>query len=140
GDFLDNYEEDLKAFAKKNKLTHFYGIKGGITGSLNSYISDEIIVTDMSAIEEATPSEIQEVIDYVKTTQPNLQGEALAEEILAELTGRRGVELLEKHGDKKSGIIAWLKEALEAIKQMLGLSQMSNEQAMNLTLQEYADA
>lgn len=85
-------------------------------------------------------SEIQEVIDYVKTTQPNLQGEALAEEILAELTGRRGIDILEKHGDKKSGIIAWLKEAFEAIKQMLGLSQMSNEQAMNLTLQEYADA
>ena len=85
-------------------------------------------------------TELQSIIDYVRQTQPELQGEALAEEILAQLVGERGVKLLEEAGDKKSGILAWLKEAFEAIKKMLGLSDMPTSKAMNLSLEEYADA
>lgn len=86
-------------------------------------------------------STIQSAIDYVRQTQPDLQGEALAEEILAQLTGEQGVKLLSESGAKtQSGILAWLKEAFEYIKGLLGLSQMTNEQAMNLTLEEYSRA
>ena len=39
-------------------------------------------------------SVIKDVIEFVKTTQPNLTGEALENEILTELSGRKGVDLL----------------------------------------------
>jgi hypothetical protein len=86
--------------------------------------------------EEASP--IQSVIDYVKSTQPNLQGEALQEEILTQLTGKKGLELLQSK--KKGGIINWIKEALAEIANMLGLSNYSVEQAMNMTIDEFAKA
>src|SRR5690606_22830530 len=40
-------------------------------------------------------SEIKDVIDFVKTNQQNLKGEKLKEEILTELVGRKGVEIIE---------------------------------------------
>lgn len=83
-------------------------------------------------------SDIQEIINYVKTNQPNLEGERLKDEILAELVGRRGFELLQSK--KKSGIIEWIKQAFEEIKKMLGLTQYPIEEVMNMTIQEYADA
>jgi hypothetical protein len=83
-------------------------------------------------------SPIQSVIDYVKSTQPNLQGEALQEEILTQLTGKKGLELLQSK--KKGGIINWIKEALAEIANMLGLSNYSVEQAMNMTIDEFAKA
>jgi hypothetical protein len=82
-------------------------------------------------------SDIKDIIDYVKSTQPNLKGEALLEEILTELTGRKGTELLET---KKGGIVDWLKEVWSEIAKMLGLTQMSPEQVANLTLGQYAEA
>ena len=85
-----------------------------------------------------TDSEIQDVINYVKSSQPNLEGEALSEEILTELVGNRGLKKITEQ--KQSGIIEWLKEAWQAIKDMLGISQMSTEQILNLDLQSYADA
>jgi hypothetical protein len=83
-------------------------------------------------------SPIQSVIDYVKSTQPNLQGEALQEEILTQLTGKKGLELLQSK--KKGGIIDWIKEALAEIANMLGLSNYSVEKAMNMTIDEFAKA
>lgn len=83
-------------------------------------------------------SEIKDVIDYVKTTQPNLTGEALLEEIVAELTGRKGAELLES--GKKSGIIDWLKEFWTEIKNMLGILEATPEQVANMTLGDFAKA
>jgi hypothetical protein len=86
--------------------------------------------------EEASP--IQSVIDYVKSTQPNLKGEAFEEEVLTQLTGKKGLDLLQSK--KKGGIIDWIKEALAEIANMLGLSKYSIEQAMNMTLDEFAQA
>jgi 3-dehydroquinate dehydratase len=87
---------------------------------------------------EKKNSPIQSVIDYVKSTQPNLQGEALQEEILTQLTGKKGLELLQSK--KKGGIIDWIKEALAEIANMLGLSNYSVEKAMNMTIDEFAKA
>ena len=83
-------------------------------------------------------SEIKDVIDYVRSTQPTLSGDALIDEILAELVGRRGQALIESKST--TGLAGWLKEVWAEIANMLGLSQMSAEQVSKLTIMEYADA
>ena len=87
-------------------------------------------------------SEIQDIIDFVKTNQPNLEGEALQEEILTEMVGRRGLELLNEQKDKakSSGIIDYLKQVWQEIKNMLGLSSYTDEQVLNMNLQDFANA
>ena len=87
-------------------------------------------------------SEIQDIIDFVKTNQPNLEGEKLNEEILTEMVGRRGLELLIEQKDKakSSGIIDYLKTVWQEIKNMLGLSSYTDEQVLNMNLQDFANA
>ncbi|MEX0597581.1 MAG: hypothetical protein WD512_13905, partial [Candidatus Paceibacterota bacterium] len=87
-----------------------------------------------------TESEIQPIIDYVNQTQPNLTGEALLNEILAEASGRAGWEIIQKEGTKKGGILEFIKGIWDSIKDMLGLSNYTYEEVMNMTLQDYADA
>ena len=84
------------------------------------------------------PSEIQDIISYVRTTQPDLKGEAFYEEVLAEITGKRGAELL--NSKKKSGIIDWIREAFKEIGKMLGLLEATPEQISKMTLKDFADA
>lgn len=81
-------------------------------------------------------SDIKNVIDYVKQTQPNLQGESLYEEILTELTGREGAALVES--GKKSGIIEWLKNFFKEIGDMLGILDATPAQVANMTVREFA--
>lgn len=83
-------------------------------------------------------SEIQDIINYVRTTQPTLEGETLLEEILTELTGRKGAELL--NSNSNSGIINWLKEFWNEIKDMLGLLEATPEQVANMSLQDFTKA
>lgn len=83
-------------------------------------------------------SEIKDTIEYVKNTQPTLTGDALVDEILAELVGRRGVALIESKSN--TGLAGWLKDVWKEIANMLGLSQMNPEQVSKLTVSEYADA
>jgi predicted GNAT family acetyltransferase len=87
-------------------------------------------------------SEIKDVIDFVKTSQPDLEGEKLFEEILTELVGRKGLELLikEKNKAKSSGIIDWLSEVWKEIKSMLGISSMSDEEVLKLNLEDFTKA
>ncbi len=106
----------------------------------------EVYARGLELIEEEISkgenSAIKDVIDYVEKTQPNLQGEAKKEEILTELLGRDGLKLIEetKGKVKKGSIEEWLSNVWDEIKKMLGLSAMSNEEIMNLTLGEYARA
>lgn len=83
-------------------------------------------------------SEIQDIIDFVKTSQPNLTGEALTNEILTELLGRDGLKLINELKAKKGGILDWLKEVWAEIKSMWGISDMTDAEIMELTLGEYA--
>lgn len=83
-------------------------------------------------------SEIKDVIDFVKTSQPNLTGEALTNEILTELLGRDGLNLINEIKDKKGGILEWLKEVWAEIKNMWGISDMTDAEIMELNLGEYA--
>ncbi|MFN5252144.1 MAG: hypothetical protein ACK5DE_13985 [Bacteroidota bacterium] len=55
GNFLDNYHSDLTAFARKNNIDFFNGIKGGIVGSINIK-PDEII--EVSKIEGQAPTAV----------------------------------------------------------------------------------
>jgi len=87
-------------------------------------------------------SEIQDIINFVKTNQPKLEGDALLEEIITEMVGRKGLELLNEQKDKvkSSGIIDYLKQVWQEIKNMLGLSSYTDEQILNMNLQDFANA
>ena len=93
-------------------------------------------------IDKGENSAISNIIDSVKLTQPNLIGEAFKEEVLTELVGKEGLKLIEETKGKveKGSIQEWLSNVWKEIKQMLGLSSMTNEEIMNLTLGEYARA
>lgn len=82
-------------------------------------------------------SEIKDIIDYVRATQPNLKGESLNEEILTELVGRKGAELVTSK--KKSGIIEWLKELFKEIGDMLGILGATPQEIANMTLEDFAE-
>ncbi len=81
-------------------------------------------------------SEIKDVIDYVKSTQPNLSGDALYEEILTQLTGEKGAQLIKTN----SAIGNWLKEFWKSIKDKLGLLDVTPEQLSKMTVSEFAEA
>ena len=86
-------------------------------------------------------SEIKDIISYVEATQPNLTGIELKKEILAEISGQKGVELIEKTAGKKtSAIVDWITQVWDKIREMLSLTQMSIKQVQNLTLSEYSDS
>lgn len=95
---------------------------------------------NLNPTETIPTNEIDDVVNYVRKTQPYLEGEALAEEILSELVGRRGVELLEKEKEGNSLIIEWLKEVFDYIKQILGLPKLSNEQFSQTNLKNYTES
>lgn len=80
----------------------------------------------------------QQYIDFVKKNQPNLQGEALLEEALAQVVGDAGAKLIQ--AEKSTGLKQWLQNAWNKIKEMLGLSSYTIEQVRNMSLQEYTNA
>lgn len=82
-------------------------------------------------------SDIKDVIDYVKNTQPDLKGESLNEEILTELVGRKGAELIQSK--KKTGLIEWLKELFKEIGDMLGILDATPQEIANMTIGEFAE-
>lgn len=85
-------------------------------------------------------SSIIDIIEFVRLNQPGITGEALHQEVMAELTGRRGTEILKGREKEGSSIIQWIKDAFNSIKEMLGLSRMTTEEAMGLNVNEYAEA
>lgn len=82
-------------------------------------------------------SEIQDVIDYVKETQPDLTGEALSNEILAEYIGRVGAELVNKQ--KKSKLEQWVSSFWNYIKSAIGIFDKEFN-LENATIRDFAEA
>lgn len=83
---------------------------------------------------------LDEIIASVKETQPFLEEgtEAFYEEVLTEAVGQKGAKILaEKVG---SPFANWLQEAWDAIKSMLGLSQFSTEEVMNMSVEDFIEA
>jgi len=86
-------------------------------------------------------NEVQEIVDYVKTTQPNLKDgtEAFYDELLQEYIGRESKNMMDEQ-KAKSPLMQWLSDFWASIKDMLGLTSMTPEQVANLTLKEFAQA
>lgn len=80
----------------------------------------------------------QVYIDFVKQTQPNLKGEFLLEEALAEAVGDFGYKLVES--TTKNKFIQFLNDLWNAIKGKLGLSSYTIEEVNNMSLTEYIEA
>lgn len=90
-------------------------------------------------LEKGENSEIQDVINYVRQTQPNLKGEALENEVITEFIGRYSKQMMDEQ-KAKSPLMQWLSDFWTSIKQMLGITEMTPAQVANLSLQEYAKA
>jgi len=82
-------------------------------------------------------SSIQDVIDYVRTTQPTLTGEALNNEILAEYIGRVGSELIQNQ--KNPALTKWLSDLWNFVKKSLGIFD-KNFDLNNATIRDFAEA
>lgn len=90
-------------------------------------------------LELAKSSEAEPYRQYVMDTQPDLKvdTEAFLEEVLAQAIGDNGARLVEENSTKTK---SWLQELWDAIGKMLGLSQYTADQIMNMTLNDYATA
>ena len=134
---IDSYQESAgESLEKYHTKVSKPEASDKIKGILERLGYDGIFINEGKGTYAIFKSEIQNVIDYVKQTQPNLQGESLYEEILTELTGREGAALVES--GKKSGIIEWLKNFFKEIGDMLGILDATPAQVANMTVREFA--
>jgi hypothetical protein len=87
-------------------------------------------------LELAKSEDAKPYIEFVKANQPNLEEgtEKFENEVLAQAIGDNGAKLVKA---ESKNVIA---QIWDWIKSKLGLTQMSNEQVKNLTIEEYAKA
>ena len=90
-------------------------------------------------LELAKSSEADPYRQYVMDTQPDLKVDSteFLEEVLAQAIGDNGARLVEENSTKTK---SWLQDLWDAIGKMLGLSQFTADQIMNMTLNDYANA
>ena len=90
-------------------------------------------------LELAKSSEADPYRQYVMDTQPDLKVDSteFLEEVLAQAIGDNGARLIEENSTKTK---SWLQDLWDAIGKMLGLSQFTADQIMNMTLNDYANA
>ena len=90
-------------------------------------------------LELAKSDEAEPYRQYVMETQPDLKvdSEAFLEEVLAQAIGDNGARLVEENSAKTK---SWLQDLWNAIGKMLGLSQYTAAQIMDMTLNDYAKA
>lgn len=82
-------------------------------------------------------TEGQEYIDHVKATQPDLVGEALLEEALAQAIGDNGARIIKD----KSNLKNWIQELFDWIAGELGISDYVNQgNVQDLTLEQFSTA
>ncbi len=100
----------------------------------------EVYQKGIDLVAENADGALDEIIANVKKTQPNLEegSEAFNEEVLTEAVGKEGAKILTEKPN--SPIAEWLKEVWDAIKDMLGLSQYTTEQVMEMALEDYIQA
>lgn len=79
-----------------------------------------------------------EYINHVRRTQPNLVGERLYEEALAQAVGEEGAKIIDE--GKRNKFLSFIRDLWESIKSSLGLSGMTYDQASKLNLKEYSRA
>ena len=96
----------------------------------------DLIKTELKKGEK---SEIKDIFNFVKQTQPKLKGNALLEEYLTEFVGRESRNMMDEQ-KAKSPLMQWLSDFWESIKDLMGLTSMTPEQVANLNLKEFARA
>ena len=107
---------------------------GHIWNSITKNKNPELYAQGLTLIEEQG----QEYIDYVKKTQPALQGEALLEEALAQAIGDAGAKIINEK--RNSDFKQWLSDLFDWIGKQLGISQYTGEELQNFTLQQFSTA
>lgn len=90
-------------------------------------------------LKKGDKSEIKDIFDFVKQTQPTLTGNALLEEYLTEFIGRYSKRMMDEQ-KAKSPLMQFLQDFWASVKEMLGITEMTPAQVANLTLEEYAKA
>ena len=144
GEVLGAVTKDGKIYLNPNKLNletpihEFHHIYNAFLKQNKPELYKKGINLIKRELEKRGTSSIKSIIEYVEQTQPNLKGEDKLEEILTQLLGQRGVELIQSQ--KSSDLVSWLKEVWDSIKGMLGLSDYTVEQVLNMSLEEYAKA
>lgn len=80
----------------------------------------------------------KEYVDFVKSTQPSLTGEAVYKEALAQAIGDSGAKIV--NNQRRAKITEWLKAAWDFIAGQRGISGMTATEVSNLSLREFSDA
>lgn len=84
-------------------------------------------------------SEGEPYVNYVKETQPNLEGDALYEEALAQAIGDNGNRIVE--ASKNSDFKKWLKDLWKAIKDLTRITHHKTVKDLeNMTLNDFASS
>lgn len=102
----------------------------------NSWMQENAPEVYKRGIELIKSKDGQKYIDYVRKTQPKLEGEAIYEEALAEAIGDSGAKLTES---AKTTFGAWLNDLWNSLRDALGLAETSLEEFQNLTLGEFTE-
>lgn len=104
-----------------------------------SWAKNNLVEVYARGLELAKSEEAEPYRQYVMETQPDLKvdSEAFLEEVLAQTIGDNGARLLEENSAKTK---SWLQELWDAIGQIIGLSQFTADQIMDMTLNDYANA
>jgi len=92
--------------------------------------------------ETAGEGAVRKLVDFVNETYSDFAPEKRAEELLAQLIGKRGAEALKEETDKTviERVKAWLVEFWRGFGRALGLGDITPEEAADMTLEQVADA
>ena len=104
---------------------------------LKDYYPDHLIAG--KTLLDVNKAEAKSYIDYVKTTQPNLDenSDEFKEEVLAQIIGNNGAKLI---NSKSNNITQWLNDLWEMFKNIIGLTDYTAQDIMNMSLQDFANA
>ena len=105
---------------------------------LKDYYPDHLIAG--KTLLDVNKTEAKSYIDYVKTTQSNLDesSDEFKEEVLAQIIGDNGAKLIKSKSN--SNITQWLKDLWEMFKNIIGLTDYTAQDIINMSLQDFANA
>ena len=105
---------------------------------LENYYPDHLIAG--KTLLDINKTEAQSYINYVKETQPDLDenSDEFKEEVLAQIIGDNGSKLI--NSKSNNDIIQWLNDLWEMFKNIIGLTDYTAQDIVNMSLQDFANA
>ena len=105
---------------------------------LKDYYPDHLIAG--KTLLDINKTEAQSYINYVKETQPDLDenSDEFKEEVLAQIIGDNGSKLI--NSKSNNDIIQWLNDLWEMFKNIIGLTDYTAQDIVNMSLQDFANA